>query len=538
MTNKNTKSTQGEQKKRVFLAGASGTMGWEAFKELWSRRDSKGNRKYDIVLLQRPSKKNKKLFCPYEKQAGIQSISGAGVVEGDGLKIVWGDATFKEDVFEACKGVDWVLNALAMIPPLTDFKPDLAMKVNYGFVKHVIDAINEQPYGPESIKLVQVGSISQTGDRLAPIHHMRMGDPVKACVFDNYTVTKNAAGRLVCESNLHYWVNLRVTFIMATDVLDMQGPYMFYQPLAAFMENITARDSGLGLVNCLDVPDNSDFWRRCYTMSGGPSCRINFLETLKRSFGALGMDYRNILDRNWFALKNYHMHYFDDSHVLSNYLHYWRDSMEDYFQDFKENLPTSLKVVAWLNKHFSPFRYLVEKATRARLKNFAEDEPAGTVYWYQTRNDLRIKAFFGSYEDYENIPGWGVDEPKVEPELKWDNIDHGYDDSKDGLELSDLKNAAEFRGGQCLEENWNGDEYSPVKWKCAFGHKFELKPYTALRAGYWCPDCAPAPWNYDKIAEKNPFFAQVWYPMHEEEEDNFYPKELVYEFQEHLKKLK
>src|SRR6056297_879732 len=146
MTNKNTKSTQGEQKKRVFLAGASGTMGWEAFKELWSRRDSKGNRKYDIVLLQRPSKKNKKLFCPYEKQAGIQSISGAGVVEGDGLKIVWGDATFKEDVFEACKGVDWVLNALAMIPPLTDFKPDLAMKVNYGFVKHVIDAINEQPY--------------------------------------------------------------------------------------------------------------------------------------------------------------------------------------------------------------------------------------------------------------------------------------------------------------------------------------------------------------------------------------------------------
>jgi len=38
------------KKEKVCLFGASGTMGHEAFKELWGKRD-----KYDIVLLLRPS---------------------------------------------------------------------------------------------------------------------------------------------------------------------------------------------------------------------------------------------------------------------------------------------------------------------------------------------------------------------------------------------------------------------------------------------------------------------------------------------------
>ena len=77
----------------VVLLGASGTMGLVAFKELWTRRD-----RYDIVLLVRPSEKNKRLFKPYEKLAGAPSIAGAGISEGPGFKIVWGDATRYEDV--------------------------------------------------------------------------------------------------------------------------------------------------------------------------------------------------------------------------------------------------------------------------------------------------------------------------------------------------------------------------------------------------------------------------------------------------------
>ena len=58
-------------KEKVLLLGASGSMGGQAFKELWDRKLPNGERKYDVVLLQRPSETNKKLFAPYEKQCGI-----------------------------------------------------------------------------------------------------------------------------------------------------------------------------------------------------------------------------------------------------------------------------------------------------------------------------------------------------------------------------------------------------------------------------------------------------------------------------------
>ena len=61
--------------------------------------------------------------------------------------------------------------------------------------------------------------------------------------------------------------------------------------------------------------------------------------------------------------------------------------------------------------------------------------------------------------------------------------------------------------------------------RIAFGHEFELKPYTVLKAGHWCPECLPPPWNSDEQAKRNPFFAQVWYPNHEKDENNYYPNE-------------
>ena len=48
------------EKKTVLLTGSSGTMGLAGFKELYAKRD-----KYNIVLLNRGSDKNKKLFEVY-----------------------------------------------------------------------------------------------------------------------------------------------------------------------------------------------------------------------------------------------------------------------------------------------------------------------------------------------------------------------------------------------------------------------------------------------------------------------------------------
>ncbi|MHA1769765.1 MAG: hypothetical protein ACTSV3_07970 [Candidatus Thorarchaeota archaeon] len=118
-------------------------MGFVAFQELWKRVTPDGRRKYDVMLLLRPSKKNKRLFASYERECGIEPISGSGVVEGDGFKIVWGDATNYDDILEAVRGTDWVLSPMAFIAPAADHNPEMSKAVNTTAVEYVVRAIHE-----------------------------------------------------------------------------------------------------------------------------------------------------------------------------------------------------------------------------------------------------------------------------------------------------------------------------------------------------------------------------------------------------------
>ncbi|MPM86869.1 hypothetical protein SDC9_133961 [bioreactor metagenome] len=90
-----------------------------------------------------------------------------------------------------------------------------------------------------------------------------------------------------------------------------------------------------------------------------------------------------------------------------------------------------------------------------------------------------------------------------------------------------MKKAAAFRGGECISDSMTkGDLFTPLKWKCSFGHEFEMTPNLVLKGGHWCPECLPWPWNYDEVAANNPFFAQVWYPLHDKSEHNVYTEKI------------
>ena len=513
-------------RERVLLLGASGTMGFAAFKELWQRRS-----RYDLVILARPSEKNKRLFRPYEHETGMAPIPGRGVVEGDRFKIVWGDATEYGDVEAAVEGVDWVLNAMAFISPQADYYPDVAKAVNTDAILNIIRAIEAQPNGAEHIKLLHTGTVAETGDRLGGIHWGRVGDPLKPSVFDYYAVTKIAGERAVLESDIKHWASLRMTFIMPTDYRDytsLQDPILFHQPIDTFMENLSDRDAGYGLVNCLDIPDGSDFWRRVYNMGGGPGMRCTAYEYANMSFQVMGLSgIESCAERNWFALRNFHMQYYEDSHLLNDYLHHWRDDMDSYWQALRAGMPTGMRMLASLCRRVPFVRKQVEKATYQRMRQWAENHRNGTAYWYRQRCDDRITAFYKDYETYEAIPCWGVDMPQCDPEPEWQRLDHGYDESKEDLDLGDLQGAARFRGGECLSSTWDGELYSTLAWRCAFGHEFTAKPHTVLKAGHWCPVCVAPPWSFDAIARENPFFAQVWAPNHGEDEDNVYTEDCL-----------
>jgi hypothetical protein len=255
-------------------------------------------------------------------------------------------------------------------------------------------------------------------------------------------------------------------------------------------------------------------------MGGGPSCRVVFLEYIERMTKMLEMgDYRKIMKRHWFALRNFHCHYFEDSWVLNEYIHNWGESLEDHYEQVLKNRSFTLRIGAFLNR-IPGMQSIVQRVAYNRMKKMVYGND-GTVFWYKNKNDKRISAFYGSYGKYELIGGWeDSDMPNLRPE--WKRLDHGYDESKTHLALEDLQSAAGFRGGELLSSLWEGDMHEKLKWRCAFNHEFDGTPYLILKAGHWCPECAAPPWNYDEIAKRNPFFAQVWYPNHDTDENNFY----------------
>ena len=150
------------EKKTVLLTGSSGTMGLAGFKEHYAKRD-----KYNIVLLNRGSDKNKKLFEVYANDPCV--------------KLVWGDLTNYDDVLEAVTGADYVLHVGGMVSPAADYYPLKTLKTNVSAAENIVRAIKAQP-DPDKVKVVYIGTVAETGDRNPPIHWARTGDPIKISV--------------------------------------------------------------------------------------------------------------------------------------------------------------------------------------------------------------------------------------------------------------------------------------------------------------------------------------------------------------------
>lgn len=485
----------GMQKKNIFLTGATGHMGKAGLDQLVQRLDE-----FNLTLLVLPTEKDRQIISSYEGKKGI--------------RIVYGDLTNYEDVLMCVTGADIVLHVGGMVSPAADYHPQATMKVNVTAAKNIVKAIKAQPVH-DRIKLVYIGTVAETGDRNPPIHWGRTGDPIKISVFDYYALSKTIAEREVIESGLKYWVSLRQTGILYPDILNNLEPIMFHEPLNGVFEWVTVEDSGrlLSHVCNSDIPE--DFWCNVYNIGGGEKYRTVNWEFMNRSFHALGMsDVTKVLEPKWSATRNFHGQWYSDSDKLEDYLHFRSGSIEDFIKLMGDEAPAMTKmakyVPSWIIKNFV-------------FKPVAK-EPFGPLYWFKHDVNPPITAFFGSQEEWEQIPGWDKFQLKT-PSMVKTYLDHGYDETKpkSELDIDDMRQVAAFRGGKCLSETMTkGDLRTKLKWECAFGHQFEASPALILLGGHWCPECLPTPWNYDEEAKRNPFFAQVWKPLHHETEHNIY----------------
>lgn len=465
-------------KKRVFISGVTGTMGKSGLKHLLEHLDI-----LEIVTLVRPSKTNKKIMSQY-----------AGSID-----IIWGDLENYDDVKKALLNVDYILHVAALVSPMADSQPNLAYSVNVGSIKNILRAISE--LNLSEVKLVNIGSVAQTGSRMYPIHWGRVGDPIKASVDDYYATTKTIAERLVIESGLKYWVSLRQTGILHYGLLNLFDPIMFHQPLDNVLEWVSEDDSGRLLANiCLkDLPD--DFYKNVYNIGGGEKCRINNYEFLQKMLKVIGVrDIEKIFEPQWFALKNFHGQFYLDSDKLNDFLDFRRESLDDFLIRLKKDvkLPATL------------LKYVPANLTKNLIMKKICQKPSGPLAWIKNNESEKIKAFYGSIDNFNNIPSW--DKLVVRSNYaKKVILDHGYNEAKTKLDFKDILKVAKFRGGYILSppaDFINLD--SQLLWKCAFNHKFKASVRLVLKTGHFCPECEAPPWNYKNIAKKNSFFDQVY----------------------------
>ena len=464
------------------MTGATGHMGIEALKLFAS------DGTFRLKLLVQGNRHDKKILKEYRTNKNIEIIEG--------------DLRNFNDLRKGVTGANFVIHLGAIIPPAADKNPEATQKINLGGTLNIIRAVKEQPH-PENIRLVYVASVALFGNRPAPIHWARTGDPVRVSCFDSYAVSKVKAERAVIESGLRYWVSLRQSGMLHRDYLKLIDPIIFHQPLDNHIEWSTAEDSGRVLYNICSMELSDDFWRNMYNIGNGAEFRVIYHDFLMRMFGIMGIrDIHRVLSPRDFAARNFHCVWYSDSDILERLLHFRKSTYEGFLRSLK--IPIYCRLVKYI-----PMRIL-KKLVFEPLSRGLD----GTRNWINNNISDRISAYWGSRDSWEKIPeSWNdfriCRVPASAP------LEHGWDENKatEEIGLADCMQAALFRGGECLSTYMKqGDLFTPLEWRCAVGHRFHAAPNTVLRGGHWCPVCDTDVSGYEVQAEHSPFFAQVYNP--------------------------
>lgn len=489
------------------MTGVSGNMGAEALRQTLAL----DNVAWVRVLLT-PRKRNAALAKKLKKQYGAR------------IDIVNGDIADAQTCARLVKDADYVVNMAAVIPPRSDADPAASERCNFAGTAALADAVRAMPV---QAKFVHVSSIALYGCRNEKHPFCRVGDPLVISPFDLYSLHKLRAERYILESGLERWVVLRQTAMLHPKMLEsnMSDGLMFHTCLNSPLEWVSARDSGYLIRRLLErdgAGELGGFWKKVYNIGGGAHGRLTGYDTFRVGFAVMGGSPEKFLRPEWLAARNFHGVWIADGDRLEALFGYQRDSAEGVWKEIADRhrvyrlaqaVPPALVVQTFFRRLLdhanSPMRWKKD-GDRARVFAFygreAERIPA---QWKDVK--LMAKGDFGDYDALR-------DEARAAAEGKL--LSHGFDDTRPPEEwtLDDCDRAAAFRGGQCLAEVWNGP-YAPVLWRCHDGHIFPATPYTVMGAGHWCPHCAPLPWDYDRQAKHNPFYAQVWYDTHARDEN-------------------
>lgn len=494
---------------KIAMTGTSGNMGREA---LAQTMELKGVTLVRVLLTQK--KKNNKLAKAYKRRYGdrIEIVRGS----------VADEALCKRLVF----GMDYVIHMAAVIPPRSDSSPASSEECNLRGAVALVNAVRAASPQP---KYLHISTVALYGNRNEKHPFGRVGDPLLVSAFDSYAMHKLEGERYCLEAGLASWAVLRQTAMLHPNMMhdNISDGLMFHTCLNAPLEWVSSRDSGYLIKRILERDEKGEidgFWKKIYNIGAGEKARQTGYDTFKDGFSIIGGSAEKFFKPDQLAARNFHGVWFSDGDELETLFHYQRDNPTDYWKEIGRNhklyklgkfVPAKL-IDLFLFRRLrahpnSPCRWRKDGDAARTFATFGREAPPKR--WTDVK--LLSKGDFGDFNALRN-----AENAKKRGLL----LSHGYDEEKpmEKWELSDMRSAANFRGGECLSGEYRGP-YEKLTWKCHDGHAFELTPYTVLRGGHWCPVCCrPVPWDFDRLSKDSPFFAQVWYDSHEKDENAVY----------------
>lgn len=295
------------KRKKILLTGASGTIGKEIFRDLISR-----NRKYEISLFLRPSRKNKKLFKSYR-----------GTID-----IIWGDIQNFEDAKKAVFNKEIIIHAAGVLPDIAMYKPTIAKLTNIGGTHNILKAMKDEKSNPKIIFTSSATVYNKNLDN--PI--IRISDPVNTNPNDIYTYTKIEAEKLIMNSGMEYCI-FRILYVAAVEAMRFRS-IMFHISLDAPLEIIHVKDLARALVNAIE---SNNIWGKIFNIGGGKDWQIIYRDNLNDCYEIMGLG-RNFLPESAFAKKGFYCGILDsqETQYLQKLLNFQNHTLQDFYIELKK----------------------------------------------------------------------------------------------------------------------------------------------------------------------------------------------------------
>ncbi len=496
---------------KIALTGVTGNMGVQTLRE----------------LLKLPDAELKLLVFAKEKRLGTIKKICKGHLQR--IKFVYGSLNHPDVCEELVSGTDYVVNMASVIPPHSDRFAPHAVVCNEIGVRCLCAAIEAQPNQP---KLIHISTVALYGNRNSKHMWARVGDPLVVSPFDIYSITKMRGELCVLESNIRFKTVLRQTAMLHSHMLsdNMDDGLMFHTCFNAPLEWVTAEDSGLLIANIIkeDMNNAADmkkrFWGKIFNIGGGLSNCVTGYDVLNDGFEIIGGSVKNFFDPDFNAIRNFHGVWFYDSNVLEDMFHFQRQTIADFWAQFKREH-------AILKAGKAVPKGLIKKLAIERLCK----DPNSPKYWKAHKDTARMLAYFGGDAKFEALgKDWskfpllkeGKDEQgnPIDYQQLLDRdaaplVNLGFDPNRE-VGYRELRRLASMHGGKLISPK--GGLYDRLEWENSDGQRFKMKGYTVL-AGHWLnPSYTSYCWDWDRLAKKDSLYAQVWYDSHDRNEDNFY----------------